>query len=83
MPVVGKKTQGRPCAPFVDIFFEQSDGVDRSAQNAALLGRTCVEDGTFHEVTDDRTREVKGSGSQLWTAASFVDVCRRAGLLRA
>ncbi len=73
--------------PFVDTFFlkalEQSDGVDRSAQNAALLGRTCVEDGTFHEVTDYRTREVKGSGSQLWTAASFVDVCRRAGLLRA
>ncbi|MDF3130115.1 hypothetical protein P0Y35_12980 [Kiritimatiellaeota bacterium B1221] len=69
--------------PFVDSLFlralEISDGVNRSAQNAALLARTCVGDGSFHEVTDTRTREVKGSGSQLWTAASFVDVCRRAG----
>lgn len=72
--------------PFVDTFFlkalEVSDGVDRAAENAALLARTCIGNRTFHEVTDFRTREVKGSGGQLWTAASFVDTCRRAGLLK-
>jgi hypothetical protein len=71
--------------PFVDTFFlkalEMTDGTSRHAQNAALLARTCIGDGTFHEVTDYRTREVKGSGSQLWTAAAFVDTCQRAGLL--
>lgn len=71
--------------PFVDTFFlkalEVSDGIDRTAQNAALLARTCVGNRTFHEVTDYRTREVKGSGGQLWTAAAFVDTCRRAGLV--
>ncbi len=70
--------------PFVDTFFlkalEQSDGVDRTPLNTSLLARTCVGDGTFHEVTDYRTKEVKGSGSQLWTAAAFIDTCRRAGL---
>lgn len=72
--------------PFVDTFFlkalEIADGVDRTAQNAALLARTCVGNRSFHEVTDYRTREVKGSGGQLWTAASFVDTCRRAGLVK-
>lgn len=71
--------------PFVDTFLikamETADGVNRTALNAALLARTCVDDGTFHEVTDYRTRAVKGSGSQLWTAASFIDTCRRAGLI--
>ena len=72
--------------PFVDTFFlrawETVDGIDRTALNAALLARTCIGKGTFHEVTDYRTREVKGSGSQLWTAAAFVDTCRRAGLVK-
>lgn len=72
--------------PFVDTFFlkalEALDGVDRTAQNVALLARTCIGNRTFHEVTDYRTREVKGSGGQLWTAASFVDTCRRAGLVK-
>jgi len=72
--------------PFVDTFFlkalEMTDGMDRSALNAALLARTCIGNRTFHEVTDFRTREVKGSGGQLWTAASFVDTCRRAGLVK-
>lgn len=71
--------------PFVDTFFikalEISDGMPRVAQNAALLARTCVGDGTFHEVSDYRTREIKGSSSQLWSAASFVDTCLRAGLV--
>jgi hypothetical protein len=71
--------------PFVDTFFikalEMSDNKPRVSQNAALLARSCVDDGTFHEVSDYRTREVKGSGSQLWSAASFVDTCFRAGLI--
>ncbi len=71
--------------PFVDTFFlkalEVSDGIDRTAQNAALLARTCVGNRTFHEVTDFRTRQVQGSGGQLWTAASFIDTCLRAGLV--
>jgi len=68
--------------PFVDTFFikalEQSDGQARTAQNAALLARTC-RGGTFHEWVDFRTKAVRGSGGQLWTAAAFVDTCRRAG----
>jgi len=71
--------------PFVDTFFikalEKSDGKDRTEINAALLARTCVDDGTFHEVVDFRDKKVLGSGSQLWTAASFIDVCFRAGLV--
>lgn len=92
---------------FVDTFFikalELSDGIDRTALNAALIARTCVNDdivgqwkfdergklkpqfkydpGSFHELTDWRTKDIKGSGNQLWTAAGFIDVCARAGLL--
>jgi hypothetical protein len=72
--------------PFVDTFFikalEKSDGKDRTELNAALLARTCVDDGTFHEVVDFRNKKPGGSGSQLWTAASFIDVCFRAGLVK-
>ncbi|MEM6884980.1 MAG: hypothetical protein AAF571_08095 [Verrucomicrobiota bacterium] len=46
----------------------------------ALAARTCIEDGTFHEVVDTRTGEPFGSGSQLWTAASFLGACRRGGM---
>ena len=71
--------------PFVDTFvlkaLEMTDGTSHVAQNAALLARTCTSDGTFYEVTDYRTRKVRGSGSQLWTAAAFVDTGQRAGLL--
>lgn len=70
--------------PFVDTFFlqamDKADGRRRDAFNAALLARSCTGAGTFHEVVDYRTGEPKGSKRQLWTAASFVDVCRRAGL---
>lgn len=72
--------------PFVDTFFikalEMSDGQERGALNTALLARTCIDDGTFHEVTDYRTKRVKGSASQLWTAAAFIDTCLRSGLVR-
>lgn len=71
--------------PFVDTFFlkglETIDGVSRTAQNAALLARTCRGDGTFHEVVDFRDKTIQGSGSQLWSAAAFIDVCRRADLI--
>ncbi|HMP75742.1 MAG TPA: hypothetical protein PKE12_05525 [Kiritimatiellia bacterium] len=70
--------------PFVDTLFlwahEKAHGVDRTAENAALLARTCVGNGSFHEVVDFATREPKGSGAQLWSAAAFLNVCYRAGL---
>ncbi|HEY9250227.1 MAG TPA: hypothetical protein VIO38_13890, partial [Rariglobus sp.] len=71
--------------PFVDTFFlhalEKADGRDRNALNAALLARTCVDNGSFHEVVDYRTNKVGGSGRQLWSAAAFLNVCFRAGLV--
>ena len=60
---------------------EKAFGIDCTAQNAALLARTCVEDGTFHELVNMETQEPFGSGSQLWSAAGFIDVCRRAQLI--
>ena len=70
--------------PFVDTFFlrawEQAYHVDRTGLNAALLARTC-RGGAFHEVVDYRTSAIKGSVNQLWSAAGFIDVCHRAGLL--
>ncbi len=72
--------------PFVDTFFikalEVSDGQDRTALNAALLARTCRGGGTFHELVDLRDKTIRGSSRQLWTAAAFVDTCRRAGLVQ-
>lgn len=71
--------------PFVDTFFlralEMADGGERLALSAALAAQSCTAEGTFYEVRDFRTGEPKGSESQLWTAAAFVDVCRRAGLV--
>jgi len=58
---------------------EKAFGIDCTAQNAALLARTCLQDGTFHEVVNMQTKEPFGSSSQLWSAAAFIDVCRRAG----
>ncbi len=70
--------------PFVDTFVlwakEIAENKSYIDQNAALLARTCVKDGTFHEVVNYISKEPKGSGSQLWTAAAFVNVCIRAGL---
>lgn len=71
--------------PFVDTFllraFEKIDGTGRSAFNAALMARTCVDDGSFHEKVDFRTGNIFGSGSQLWTAAAFIDCCYRQGVV--
>ena len=71
--------------PFVDTFFlrawEQAYHVDRTALNAALLARICRLDGLFREVVDFRSKRPQGSRNQLWSAASFIDVCKRADLL--
>lgn len=70
--------------PFVDCFFlhalEKATGVNQKPFNAALLARTCVMDGSFHEIVDFNTKEPRGSGNQLWTAAAFINVCERANL---
>jgi len=70
--------------PFVDTFFlwacEKATGEDRTAENAALLARTCAVDGTFHELVNYQAKEISGSGHQLWSAAGFVNLCQRAGL---
>ncbi|WP_269522163.1 MGH1-like glycoside hydrolase domain-containing protein [Coraliomargarita parva] len=70
--------------PFVDGFFmralEIADGQDHTAWEMALLARTCVDNGTFHEVVDLHTGEPGGSASQLWSAAAFIGCCARAGL---
>ncbi|MFW6303855.1 MAG: MGH1-like glycoside hydrolase domain-containing protein [Candidatus Sumerlaeota bacterium] len=70
--------------PFVDTFFlwawEKATGEDRTAENAALLGRTCAVDGSFHELVNYKTKEIAGSAHQLWSAAGFINVCRRRDL---
>lgn len=69
--------------PFVDTFFlwarEIAGYKDCTFQNAALLARTCVKGGSFHEVVNWKTKEPGGSGRQLWSASAFVNVCFRAG----
>ena len=67
----------------VTLFFQaldKADGGDRIAQCMALVGRVCKNDG-FREYIDMRDKAAKGSGSQLWCAAAFIDVCIRAGLV--
>jgi hypothetical protein len=66
----------------VSLFFralDKADGKDRTAQCLALVGRVCKSDG-FREYVDMRDKSAKGSGSQLWCAAAFIDICIRAGL---
>lgn len=69
--------------PFVDTFFlwakELAEHKNYASQNAALLARTCVKGGSFHEVVNWKTKEPGGSGRQLWSASAFVNVCLRAG----
>ncbi len=70
--------------PFVvSLFFralDKADGGDRTAQCLALVGRVCKNDG-FREYIDMLDKSAKGSGSQLWCAAAFIDICIRAGLV--
>jgi len=71
--------------PFADAFFlmalEKADAVDRTGQICALVARTCRPDGRFHELVDFRDKSIRGSTSQLWTAAAFLGTCMRAGLV--
>ncbi|WP_194768616.1 MGH1-like glycoside hydrolase domain-containing protein [Tamlana sp. I1] len=71
--------------PFVDTFFlwakEVANSESFSDKNAALIARTCVKEGSFHELVDWTTKEPIGSGSQLWSASSFVNVCLRNNLV--
>ncbi len=71
--------------PFVDTFFlwarEIAEGQDYTGMNAALLARTCIGQGSFHEVVNWQTAEPRGP-SQLWSASAFVNVCLRAGVLK-
>jgi hypothetical protein len=69
--------------PFVEAFFlqawERAFGEDTKPLTLAMLARTCVDDGTFHEVVDFRTGRAGWSASQLWTAAAFLGTCLRSG----
>lgn len=71
--------------PFVDTFFLWAQEIALKENftdlNIALLARTCIGDGSFHEYVNLYTKEPSGSGSQLWSAAAFVNTCIRAGLL--
>ena len=74
------------------------DGGDYTDQNAALLGRslgTAIRPkkakegeewdagfGSFHEKIPLPDGLIDGSGHQLWSAAAFVNVCVRAGLVK-
>jgi hypothetical protein len=62
--------------PFVDTFFLRAlsiaEGRDHRNLAAALLASACSPENGFREVRDYRTGEIKGSGSQLWTAAAWL-----------
>lgn len=70
--------------PFVEAFFmrarERACHEPTAALELALLARSCIDDGTFHEVVDWRSGRPGWSASQLWTAAAFLGACHRAGL---
>ena len=63
--------------PFVEAIFlsalEKITGKSTRMARYALLARTCINDGSFHEVVDYRKKEVTGSSAQLWTAASWLN----------
>ncbi|MFM2126050.1 MAG: hypothetical protein RL328_2501, partial [Acidobacteriota bacterium] len=74
-----------------------ADGRDHTDQNAALLGRSLgtrlkprkakegeawgAGFGSFHEKITLPDGLIDGSGHQLWSAAAFLNVCLRAGLV--
>lgn len=70
--------------PFVDTFFmwakEIADGKDYTSQNAAMMARITKE-GSFREIVNWLTKEPARSKNQLWSAAGFMNVCFRAGLV--
>ncbi|MDR1809301.1 MAG: sulfatase-like hydrolase/transferase [Prevotella sp.] len=70
--------------PFVDTFFlwakEMAEGTDYTSQSAAMLTR-CTYGGSFREIVNWNTKEPARSQSQLWTAAGYINVCLRAGIV--
>ncbi|MGL5318462.1 MAG: hypothetical protein ACRC9Q_07185 [Bacteroidales bacterium] len=84
--------------PFCSTFFlyakEIAEKKDYTGYNAALLARTLgtkfASDknsdwgtfGTFHEKVVLPSGLIDGSGQQLWTSASFINVCLRANLVK-
>jgi len=93
----GKGDHNSAAWPFCDTFFfmakEIADGKDYTGYNAAVLARTMgtklsskIEAewggfGSFHEKVPLPSGLISGSGAQLWTAASFLNVCLRANLV--
>jgi hypothetical protein len=67
--------------PLGENFFLQAMAVahteDTTELQTAMLARSCVDDGTFHEVLDFRDGHRAHGPSQLWTAAAFLGVCLR------
>ncbi|MFW5846387.1 MAG: hypothetical protein ACOCXJ_09190 [Planctomycetota bacterium] len=68
--------------PFVDTWYcravERAGCGDQTLRNVGMLAHACQEG--FHEVVAWQGHVVTGSPHQLWSAAAFTDVCRRAGL---
>jgi hypothetical protein len=60
---------------------DKAEGGSRIGQSFALMGRACKNPGGFMEYIDYKDKTAKGSASQLWSAAGFIDVCFRAGLV--
>lgn len=95
--VENKGDHNQAAWPFCDTFFliakEKADKKDYTGFNAALLGRTLGTKlvpnkdsdwggfGSFHEKVPLPSGIISGSGAQLWTAASFLNVCLRANLV--
>jgi hypothetical protein len=76
--------------PFVTALFmralENATGEDYTDMHAALLARACrprnKQKGAFAELINHRNGgKPAGRNKQLWSAAAYIDLCHRAGLL--
>ena len=83
--------------PFCSTFFlwakEKATGIDQTDYNAALLARSMGTKldpekkpewggfGSFHEQVMLPSGIIGGSGDQLWSSASYINVCLRAGVI--
>ncbi|MDQ8206324.1 hypothetical protein QEH52_02310 [Coraliomargarita sp. SDUM461003] len=79
----GKKTTGYPQEWSIDdcVMVKSLSTNCLYLQGLKVMELAATRTGQTAEVSDYRTREVKGSSSQLWSAASFVNTCLRAGLV--
>ncbi|WP_105616830.1 MGH1-like glycoside hydrolase domain-containing protein [Vallitalea okinawensis] len=70
---------------FVDTFFlmayEKATDEDVKPLNIAMLARSCRPNSSFREVVNFINKEPFGSENQLWTAAAFLNVCQRSGII--